>query len=143
MIRSADNPKTRDLAQWLLVYEAAAGDSSTTDTPVVYGVCDKLRRPLSTLAGPAGFRSLLARALTLAKQESPVLGAWQVKEDGSLEGVNGESAQAGAVLIAHLIGLMITFIGETLTLRLLHDVWPGLPGSDVTSGRRNQHESAI
>jgi hypothetical protein len=30
-----------------------------------------------------------------------------------------------------LIGLMITFIGESLTLRLLHDVWPDLPGSEV------------
>jgi hypothetical protein len=100
------------------------------DTHAVCRVCDKLRRPLTTLAGAAGFRSLLARALTLAKQESPVLGAWEVKADGSLQGLNGEAAQSGAVLIAHLIGLMITFIGESLTLRLLHDVWLDLPGSE-------------
>jgi len=31
------------------------------------------------------------------------------------------------VLIAHLIGLMITFIGEALTLQLVHDVWQDLP----------------
>jgi hypothetical protein len=94
-------------------------------------VCDKLRRPLTTLAGAAGFRSLLARALSLAKQESPLLGAWEVKPDGSLQGLNGEAAQPGAVLIAQLIGLMITFIGESLTLRLLHDVWLDLPDSEV------------
>ena len=98
-------------------------------------VCDKLRRPLTTLAGAAGFRSLLARALTLAKQESPVLGAWEVKPDGSLQCLNGEGSQSGVVLISHLIGLMITFIGESLTLRLLHDVWLNLPGSEINFGR--------
>jgi len=97
------------------------------DMHSVSRVCDKLRRPITTLAGAAGFRSLLARALTLAKRESPVLGAWEVQADGSLQGLNGEAAQSGAVLIAHLIGLMITFIGEALTLRLLHDVWLDLP----------------
>ena len=77
----------------------------------------------------------MARALTLAKQESPVLGAWEVKLDGSLAGMNGEAAQSGVVLIAQLIGLMITFIGESLTLRLLHDIWVDLPGSEIKSGR--------
>ena len=95
----------------------------------VRSVCDKLARPLTTLAGAAGFRSLLTRALTLAKQESPALGAWEVQADGSLGGLNGEAAQSGSVLIAHLLGLMITFIGEFLTLRLLHDVWLDLPDS--------------
>jgi hypothetical protein len=94
-------------------------------------VCDKLRRPFATLAGIAGFRSLLARALTLAKQESPDLRVWEVMPDGSLEGLNGEAVQSGAVLITHLIGLMITFIGESLTLRLLQDVWPDVLGSEM------------
>ncbi|MDP9049726.1 MAG: hypothetical protein M3O31_03250 [Acidobacteriota bacterium] len=75
--------------------------------------------------------------MTLAKRESPVLGAWEVKSDGSLQGLNGEAAQSGAVLIAHLLGLMITFIGESLTLRLLHDVWLDLPGSEIKPGGKN------
>ncbi len=135
MMRSADNPTTRELAQRLLAYEEVETTPATTDAHAVSRVCDKLRRPLTTLAGAAGFRSLLARALTLAKQESPVLGAWEVKSDGSLRGLNGEAAQSGAVLIAHLIGLMITFIGEALTLRLLHDVWLDLPSSEINFGR--------
>jgi hypothetical protein len=131
MTRSADTPTTRELAQRLLAYEAAEAGTAKTDTQVVCRVCEKLRRSLTTLAGAAGFRSLLARALTLAKQESPLLGAWEVRSDGSLEGLNGEAAQSGAVLIAQLIGLMITFIGESLTLRLLHDVWLDLPDAEV------------
>ena len=131
MMRSADFPTTRDLARRLLASEAAETSPSMEDIDVVSRVCDKLRRPLTALAGVAGFRSLLARALTLAKQESPVLSSLEVKPDGSLQGLNGEAAQAGAVLIAHLLGLMITFIGESITLRLLHDVWLDLPDSEV------------
>jgi len=130
-MRSADTPITRELAQRLLAYEEVEANPAMADRYAVYRVCDKLRRPLTTLAGAAGFRSLLARALTLAKQESPALGAWEVKADGSLEGLNEEESPSGAVLIAHLIGLMITFIGESLTLRLLHDVWKDLPDPEV------------
>lgn len=129
--RSADTPTIRELARRLLDHEAAEAGSTNADTQPVCRVCDKLRRPLTTLAGAAGFRSLLARALTLAKKESPLLGTWEVMPDGSLQGLNGEATQSGTVLIAQLIGLMITFIGESLTLRLLHDVWLDLPDSEV------------
>ena len=129
MIRNADTPTTRALAKRLLACEEVGTTSFMVDTHAVRSVCDKLGRPLTTLAGAAGFRSLLTRALTLAKQESPVLCALEVQADGSLAGLNAEVAQSGAVLIAHLIGLMITFIGESLTLRLLHDVWLDLPDS--------------
>ena len=130
-MRNADTLTTRELARRLLAYEEVGTTPFIVDTHAVRSVCDKLRRPLTTLAGAAGFRSLLTRALTLAKQESPVLGALEVKPDGSLQGLNGEAAQSGVVLIAHLIGLMITFIGESLTLRLLHDAWLDLPDSEV------------
>ena len=130
-MRSADTSTTRELAQQLLAYELAEARTLNAGSHAVSRVSDKLRRPLTTLAGAAGFRSLLARALTLAKQESPALGAWEVKADGSLESPNGEAQQSGDVLIAHLIGLMVTFIGESLTLRLVHDVWLDLADSEV------------
>jgi len=139
-MRSADNPTTREIAQWLLIYENIEAGTPTEDSLAVCRVCDKLRRPLTTLAGAAGFRSLLARALTLAKRESPVLDAWEVKLDGSLQALDREGAHSGAVLIAQLIGLMITFIGESLTLRLLHDAWPDLPDSEVRFGRDESND---
>ena len=141
-MRSADTSATRELAQRLLACEGVGASPAMADMHAVGRVCDKLRRPLTMLAGAAGFRSLLARALTLAKQESPVLGAWEVKPDGSLEGLNGEAAQSGDVLIAHLLGLLNTFIGEHLTLRILHDVWLDLPSSEINLGRNNQNECA-
>jgi hypothetical protein len=120
--------QTRDFAERLIANEAASDTSSENLAPAAIRVCEKLRRPLTTLAGAAGFHSLLLRAVTLAKREAPSLATLQVKADGSLEdgGLNGNSheSEGGILLVAHLIGLLFSFIGETLTLRLVHDVWP-------------------
>jgi hypothetical protein len=80
----------------------------------------------------AGFRLLLSRALTLARAEAPSLSAVQVGADGSLKGLDElgpqkdkeVSMEGGAILIAQLLGLLLTFIGEGITLRLVQDVWP-------------------
>jgi hypothetical protein len=133
MNRNGINPKIRDLAQRLLSLESRAENLSGSNTSTVFIINEKLRHPLSRLAGTAGFRSLLMRALTLAKREAPGLEGVQVKEDGSLEGLNGEDTEAGAVLIAYLVGLLETFIGESLTLRMLNDIWPSLSGVDTNS----------
>jgi hypothetical protein len=125
-------PKSRHLAQRLLTYEAVAGKTSEPPESAALRVYAKLRRPLITLAGVAGFRSILSRALTLAKAEVPSLSGVQVAADGSLKGLDElepqiEKEQArdeGAILIAQLLGLLVTFIGEGLTLRLVQDVWP-------------------
>jgi hypothetical protein len=120
------------LAQRLLTYEAVAGRNSETSESAAFRVCAKLRRPLVTLAGVAGFRSLLSRALTLARAEAPGLGAVQIAADGFLKGLDElepdidkqQPKDEGAILIAQLLGLLLTFIGEGLTLRLVQDVWP-------------------
>ena len=104
--------ETQDLAQRLLDYEAAAGGSTESKKSAVIRVCEKLRRPLTTLAGAAGFHSLLLRALTLAKREAPSLGALQVNAAGSLEDVDpnlyNQDAEGGTLLVAHLIELLFT-----------------------------------
>jgi hypothetical protein len=127
-------PESRHLAQRLLTYEAVAGKNSEPAESAAFRVCTKLRRPLITLAGVAGFRSLLSRALTLARAEAPSLSAVQVAADGSLKGLDElepqididkeQARDRGTILIAQLIGLLLTFIGEGLTLRLVQDVWP-------------------
>jgi hypothetical protein len=50
-------------------------------------VIGELRLRLIKLAGVNGFRSLLSRALTLAKAEVPLLNMVQIRSDGSLEGI--------------------------------------------------------
>ena len=136
MSQAGITPETRELAEQLVALEARSQSVSTSDRLATCRVCEKLRGPLVTLTGAAGYSSLLTRALTLAKREDPALGAVQVNPDGSLEGLEGDAAQAHPVLVGYLLNLLITFIGETLTMRLLHDVWPDLPGPYLNSLRK-------
>ena len=119
-------PQTLDLAQRLLAYESAAGKTSEPAKFAALRVCETLRQPLCALAGVDGFRSLLSRALTLARAEAPSLSAVQVAADGSLQGLDelepqidkDQAREAGLILIAQLIGLLL-LMGEGLTLRLV------------------------
>jgi len=46
--------------------------------------------------------------------------------------------ESGAILIAQLIGLLLTFIGEGLTIRMVQDVWPeaAFDGRDSERGKK-------
>jgi hypothetical protein len=120
-------PQTRDLAQRLLACQNATGKTSEPTEFAAFRVCETLRQPLCALAGVAGFRSLLSRALTLARAEAPSLGAVQVAADGSLEGLDelrpqtdtDQAREAGIVLITHLLGLLVRVVGEAMTLQLV------------------------
>jgi hypothetical protein len=122
------NPISREIARQLLAYASEERDSSVT-VPAAVQVCDRLRQPLSILMGRSAFQSLLGRALTLAKREAGNLEDVKLKDDGSLEGLNGGADGAGLVIVASLVALLMTFIGQPLTLRLLYDVWPALAGA--------------
>jgi hypothetical protein len=123
---SRASPENIDLARRLLALEAAHRTSS--DAGVTEQFIEELRLRLIKLAGVAGSRSLISRALTLAKTEVPSLSMVQVRADGSLEGFDkiqeSHEEEAGIVLVAHLLELLMTFVGEPLTLRLVHDTWP-------------------
>jgi hypothetical protein len=120
-------PQTRDLAQRLLAYENAGGKTSEPTEFAAFRVCERLRQPVITLAGVAGFRSLLSRALTLARAEAPSLSVVTVAADGSLQGVDGlrpqvdadEAGEAGIILITQLLGLLVRVVGEAITLQLV------------------------
>jgi hypothetical protein len=120
-------PQTRDLAQRLLANENAAGKTSESMEFAAIGVCKRLRQPLITLAGAAGFRSLLSRALTLARAEAPSLSAVQVAADGSLQGLGelrprvdaDQAREAEIILITQLLGLLVRVVGEAMTLQLV------------------------
>ena len=38
---------------------------------------------------------------------------------------------AGVILLAHLIALLVAFIGERLTLQIVHEVWPKLAAKQL------------
>ena len=125
-------PRLKGFARRLVIYESAAVEPAGGHKSQAFRVCEKLRQPLSRLAGVAGFRSLLSRALALANDEARWMKAVHAKADGSLEGLDeaeaqlseSEIAEGEVILVAQLIGLLLTFIGEELTLRLVQESWP-------------------
>src|SRR5512145_1864285 len=135
-------PAIRELARWLLAFEAAAGKPPGQKSPGAFSVCGKLRRHLSVLAGVAGFRSLLSRALALARAEVPWLDAVRIRDDGSVDWPGAdesqqdteETADGEVALVAQLLGLLVTFIGEALTLLLVREVWPEAPFGGTDEG---------
>jgi len=140
MSRNVPSPTIRELAHRLLAYEGARENDEKENVLALVLVVDKLRRPLVTLAGIAGFRSLLARALTLAKTQTTRLEGVQIEPDGSLSGLGDSEVQIeepGATLIAQLLGLLVTFIGEHLMLTLVRDAWPDLPILDDGTLEKN------
>ena len=134
----------RDFAERLIAYETR-GD---TKAPAAFLVSEKLRPHLASLMGKVGFRELLSRALALADSEVPWLRAVHVKADGSFEGLDELGAQVGrdeifegrVVLLAQLLGLLVTFIGEDLTLRLVREVWPKLSLNTLDFGKGDKNE---
>src|SRR5665213_1491564 len=136
MNRSAS--KLRGLARRLIACEAGGNKAAGKKLPAAWLVVEKLRPYFTTLMGNAGFRALLARALALAAGEVPWLGAVQVQADGSLAGFEGlepvdpaDLAEGGVVLIAQLLGLLVAFIGENLTLQMMREIWPKLSLNDL------------
>jgi hypothetical protein len=135
-------PALQTLALWLLAQEVTGG-APAGKTNATFRVCEKLCESLTTLMGAAGYRSLISRALTLAKHDAPSLELVQVKEGGSLEWTGASEHQGmddagGAVLVARLLGLLVTFIGPALTLRLVRDLWPDSPFEDKNSATEKE-----
>jgi hypothetical protein len=140
--------KTRDLAYRLLAYEAVAGKSSEPVESATIRVYQKLHQGLGEFAGVAAFQSLASRALALARAEAPSLSAARVATDGSLQGLceleqqldidKDRPGEGGIILIDCLLGLLLIFLGETLTLSLLRAKWPeaALNDRNFESGRK-------
>ena len=140
----------RDFAQRLLAAEAASQsaaqpafknaaqpafkNAAQPHVPEAVRVCEKLRISLTRFAGEDGFTSLLRRSLTLARADLPALRAVHLGEGGSLEGLEELAAEASGgrddmgeaaiAITANLLALLVTFVGETLTLRLVRAAWP-------------------
>jgi hypothetical protein len=148
-MRQAD-PAVRNLARRLLAHEAGSGGQGLEAlADAAERACEKLRLHLSKILGQAGFQALLARALTLATAEFSWLTQGRAERDGSLtglraaaEGRNPAEATAGfAAVLGHILGLLVVFIGDDLTGRLVRQVWPEAePGESVSPGSEDEAE---
>jgi hypothetical protein len=155
--------ETLDLARRILAYEAVEGRSSEPIESAAILVNEKLRLHLCALVGVAGYQGFLTRALTLATEEVPSLGAVQITAEGYLQGrsvpepqIDENHAQGtlsnlgrailehegGVIFLALLLELFFSFIGEALTFQLVHDVAPHLTVT-TKSGRSTTFETIL
>jgi hypothetical protein len=128
-------PELKDLVRRLLACEAIAGKASGPMESAALRVYERLRQSLDEVAGTAALRSLALRALVLAKAEAPRLEDAQVAADGSIKLLSefehpidmdmNRAGDEGIVLVTHLLGLLLIFLGEALTFSLLRTAWPG------------------
>ena len=119
---------TRDLARRLLAASQTGSDPHVSE---VVAVIERLRISLSKFAGDAVFVSLLRRAVAMASSDIPSFLNVKIGMNGRMDGVEQIDASTGALgeaaavaITAHLLGLLVAFIGEPLTVRLLRESWP-------------------
>jgi hypothetical protein len=120
-------PMIRDWARRLIAFEVDADPLSAQTELATLRVYEKLRRQLCAPVGVDGFQALASRALSLAKSQSPGLSAVQVTANGGLRGLaevefqmdRDEDGEVGIILIAQLLGLFLTLLGEAATVRLI------------------------
>ena len=120
------SPSPRTLARHLLALEAQSNGDVDAHGQAAVRVCEKLGRSLTRFAGPAGYASLLRRALALASGDIESLKAIKVEDDGCLTGFAAVALDpaGGAAVIARLLELLVTFVGDPITLRLVRESWP-------------------
>ena len=126
---NSPSPSIRVWAQRLLAVEAA-NPSGPVAGPEVVRVCERLRESLTQFVGADGFTALLRRALALARVEVPSLQTARITADGRLEGIEEAGGQAESdveaaiTITAYFLGLLITFIGQSLARRLTRGAFP-------------------
>jgi len=130
------------MASWLLAKELGG----EADPASLFGagerVCQKLSVRLSRRVSPDGSHAILSRTLHLARVEFPFFeGVRAGRAPGmGLEGLDarlhdvdaGEARQGLLVVVRTLLDLLVGFIGEELTLRMVREVWPDLPSRQPT-----------
>jgi hypothetical protein len=130
-------PETAALRQLALkVVAHHAGPAGDTDAfaAAAQHTYDDLARVSAQLIGQVGVDALTGRALHLAQREYP----WLVhrREPEQPEGPFAQvvvclkrqnpavAAEAAGAVFTTLAGLLVTFIGESLTMQLLRRAWP-------------------
>jgi hypothetical protein len=127
-------PQLRELARRLLAHVPKKSRSPAALAEAMEGLCRLLHARLDPLIGAGGYRALLARALHLAQKEFPWLDAVRVRElpacdfqdlRGAVKGQDAATVrEAFALVLANIIWLLVTFIGEDIAFGLVEEVWP-------------------
>ena len=119
------SPSLRELAAKLV---AASPRTPDPQVPEAVLVNENFRAALTRLTGTVGVSSLLRRAMALASAQIPVLRSIKINASGQLEGLEqllsevATSRELAAMAVtAQVLELLVTFIGEGLTRRLVRE----------------------
>jgi hypothetical protein len=133
-------PSHADLASWLLAQEIGGKTDVAGLADATEQVFQKLSRRLSTLVSAGGSQALVARALHVARAEFPFFEGVRVgtTPERCFEGLSERSqtveaneARMGLVaVLGILLDVLVGLVGEDLTVRLVGEIWPGLPSLD-------------
>ena len=118
----------RALARRLLAASRPTPDPSTGHALQAF---EPLRVSVARFAGTVGYTSLLRRAVSLAGAEVSSLKNVTFAVEDRLENLEAIASQAGnaegdasVAVLTHFLVLLVTFIGEPLTLKLVREAWP-------------------
>lgn len=141
-MKSLGNAALRQLALKVLAQHAGPAAGAEAVAAAARRAYDDLARASAPLIGNVGVDALTGRALHLAQREFPRLvhtrGPGHSDDPFSQVVVCLEredpavAIEAAAAVLATLTGLLVSFIGEPLTGRLLHKAWPdAFSGSNI------------
>lgn len=124
----------RQLALKVLTRHAGPAAGGEAIAAAAQRAFDDLARVSVPLIGQVGVEALAGRALHLARREYPWLlrtgepahseAAFAQAITGLARRDPGPATEAAGAVLAALTGLLVTFIGEPLTERLLRQAWP-------------------
>lgn len=136
-------PQLKGLAQRLLVHEAKNSPSPAELAEALEICCQRLHKRLDPLVGAGGFRALLDRALYLAKKEHAWLKRVEIQAFPGYELKALNEAMTGrqpteiretlTIILANVLWLLVTFIGEDIVYGLIEEAWPGTKIGATTS----------
>ena len=128
------------VAQELIEKAVAELTSAEQVGSAINGAFQRLERAMSAMVGDVGFRALFARALQITSKEGAATDLPIGPQDASGEGWVGAAERVGAekarlaatLLLANILELLASFIGEDLTFRLVRRAFQdsGNAGSD-------------
>jgi hypothetical protein len=123
------SPMINNWARKLIASEVDANSTATQTELATLRVYEKLRQQFRAPVGVDAFQALASRALSLTKSQFPRLNAVNVTANGGLHGLGqveaplplGEDGEVGITLIAQMLRLFLTLLGEAATVRLIED----------------------
>jgi hypothetical protein len=133
-VTALENPALRQLALKALAQRAGAAPDAAALAAAAQRAYDDLTQVSAPLIGQVGVDALTGRTLYLAQRKYP----WLVhtREPEQWKGPFAQivfclerqdpavATEAAGAVLTILTGLLVTFIGEPLTARLLRKAWP-------------------